>query len=238
MSIHHTLSHKIKGPVAIDGPAASGKSTVAKRVAKEIGGFYISTGDMYRAVSWAANHNGIDPVTDTQGLVTLLREITFDCAPGEDGSPRLRVNGAELTQTELHSPAVAANVSQVSAIPAVREWLADYQRSATRFGLVVLEGRDIGTVIFPDAPHKFFLTATPEERARRRLAQGGDIPEGATIESVARDIADRDYRDSTRSVAPLRAADDAILIDSSTLTIDQVVDMITTHIARQSDKSA
>lgn len=237
MSTQNTLAHHIKGPVAIDGPAASGKSTVAKLVAKKLGGFYISTGDMYRALSWAASHNGINPMADVQGLVDLLREINFECVPGEDALPRIIVDGEELSQADLHSPAVAANVSQISAIPAVREWLVDYQRSTTRLGLVVLEGRDIGTIIFPDAPHKFFLTATPEERARRRFAQGGDIPAGATIESVAGEIAERDHRDSTRPIAPLKAADDAILIDSSHITIGQVVDLIVACITRQLDET-
>lgn len=237
MSTQHTLSHTITGPVAIDGPAASGKSTVAKRVAKKLAGFYISTGDMYRAISWAANHHGIDPLKDVQALVNLLANISFECAPGQDGLPRIIIDGTELSQKDLHSPTVAANVSQISAIPEVRKWLVDHQRSTTRLGLVVLEGRDIGTVIFPDAPHKFFLTASPEERARRRFDQGGDIPKGATIESVAREIAARDHRDSTRPIAPLKAADDAVFIDSSHITIDQVVDQIIAHITRQLDKT-
>ena len=239
MHTHPVFSHhRVKGPVAIDGPAASGKSTVAKQVAKRLGGFYISTGDMYRAVSWAANHHGIDPLADAPALVNLLAEVTFECAPGEDGLPRIIIDGRELNQKDLHSPEVAANVSQISAIPDVREWLIQYQRSTIRLGLVVLEGRDIGTVIFPDAPHKFFLTASPEERARRRFAQGGDIPAGMTIESVAKEIATRDHRDSTRPIAPLKAADDAVFIDSSDLSIDQVVDLIVSHITGQRNEIA
>lgn len=237
MSIQPTVSYKVKGPVAIDGPAASGKSTVAKRVAKRLGGFYISTGDMYRAISWAASDAGIDPIEDVQSLIRMLRDMTFECVPGEDALPRIRVDGRDLSQADLHSPDVAANVSQISAIPEVRDWLIHYQRSTTRLGLVVLEGRDIGTVIFPDSPHKFFLTATPEERARRRFAQGGDIPAGATIESVSAEIAARDHRDSTRPVAPLKAAEDAVLIDSSRIGIDQVVDLIVSHIMRQLDET-
>lgn len=222
----------ITGPIAIDGPAASGKSTVAKRVAKKLGGFYISTGDMYRALSWESWKRGFDPENNTPDIVSMLDDIEFKCIPGEDGLPRILINGTELNQEQLHSPGVAGQVSQLSAIPEVREWLIDCQRSTQKLGLVVLEGRDIGTVIFPDAPHKFFLTASPEERARRRLAQGGDVPDGATIESVAREIARRDYRDSHRPIAPLKPAEDAVMVDSDNISIDQVVDLIIAEIRK------
>lgn len=115
-------------------------------------------------------------------------------------------------------------VSQVAAVPSVRSWLIECQRAIARRGLTVLEGRDIGTVILPDAPHKFFLTATPEERAKRRLAQGGDAPDGATIDAVAAQIAERDRIDSTRKVAPLRPAADAVVVDCSSLSIEETVD--------------
>ncbi len=220
-------------PIAIDGPAASGKSTVAKQVAKRLGGFYISTGDMYRALSWLSCERGIDPVREPDRLVEMLATIAFECLPGDDGLPRIRIDGVEIGQEKLRSSQVAARVSEVAAIPGVRSWLIGCQRATTRLGLVVLEGRDIGTVIFPDTPHKFFLTASPEERARRRLQQGGDVAEGATIEAVAAQIAKRDHLDSTRAVAPLKRAEDAVFIDSSDISIAGVVDLIVQAVAEK-----
>lgn len=220
----------VSGAIAIDGPAASGKSTVARRVAERLGGCYVSTGDMYRAISWESLRRGIAPLEHPDRIAAMLDEISLECVAGSGGLPRMVVDGTEIGPEKLHSPQVADRVSDVAAIPAVRSWLVERQRATARLGLVVLEGRDIGTVIFPDARHKFFLTATPEERARRRLAQGGDVPDNATIESVAAQIARRDHIDSTRKVAPLKAADDALVIDSTGMSVDQVVDLIVRNV--------
>jgi cytidylate kinase len=221
---------EIRGPIAIDGPAASGKSTVARMVAERLGGHYVSTGDMYRAVTWEALRRGIDPERSPDAVVAMLADMSLEHMGARNTVPRVGINGTPVPEGELHSPAVARRVSQVAAIPEVRSWLVERQRETTRLGLVVLEGRDIGTVIFPDAPHKVFLTASPRERARRRLAQGGDVAEGATVESVAAEIAERDRRDSTRKVAPLRPADDARVIDTTEIGIAESVEQVLRHV--------
>ena len=215
--------------VAIDGPAASGKSTVARLLAKRIGGYYINTGDMYRAVSWVALQHGVDPVANPAGVVALL----VDCDLRYrivDGVPTLFLNGSVVPQEAIRSPEVSAIVSPVAAIPEVREWMLDRQRECKEVGIVIMEGRDIGTVIFPGAKFKFFVTASPMERARRRLAQKGEVVEGATLESVAADIARRDEIDSTRAVAPLRPAEDAVTIMTDGITAEEVADLLATAI--------
>ena len=140
------------------------------------------------------------------------------------------MHNGEFPGAKIRAPEVASFVSPVAALPNVRAWLLDKQREFARLGRIVMEGRDIGTVIFPDARYKFFLTATPEERAKRRIAQNGETPDGATVESVAKAIAERDMLDSSRETAPLKKADDAILIDTSGMSIEQVIEQILRHI--------
>ena len=211
--------------VAIDGPAASGKSTVARLLAGRIGGYYINTGDMYRAVSWVALQHGVDPVANPSGVVALLAGCDLRYRIVE-GVPTLFLNGSVVPQEAIRSPEVSAIVSPVAAIPEVREWMLDRQRECKEVGIVIMEGRDIGTVIFPEAKFKFFVTASPMERARRRLAQKGEVAEGATLESVAADIARRDEIDSTRAVAPLRPAEDAVTIMTDGITAEEVADLL------------
>ena len=207
--------------VAIDGPAASGKSTVAKLLAKRIGGYYINTGDMYRAVAWQALVHGVAP----EDVVKLLP--SFDLRYRiVDGVPTLFLNDAVVPHDAIRSPEVSAIVSQVAAVPAVREWMLDRQRECKEVGIVIMEGRDIGTVIFPQAKFKFFVTASPMERARRRLAQKGEVADGATLESVAADIARRDEIDSTRAVAPLRPAEDAVTIMTDGISAEEVAELL------------
>ena len=207
--------------VAIDGPAASGKSTVAKLLAKRIGGYYINTGDMYRAVAWQALFHGVAP----EDVVKLLP--SFDLRYRiVDGVPTLFLNDAVVPHDAIRSPEVSAIVSQVAAVPAVREWMLDRQRECKEVGIVIMEGRDIGTVIFPQAKFKFFVTASPMERARRRLAQKGEVADGATLESVAADIAKRDEIDSTRAVAPLRPAEDAVTIMTDGISAEEVAELL------------
>lgn len=207
--------------VAIDGPAASGKSTVAKLLAKRIGGYYINTGDMYRAVAWQALVHGVVP----EDVVKLLP--SFDLRYRiVDGVPTLFLNDAVVPHDAIRSPEVSAIVSQVAAVPAVREWMLDRQRECKEVGIVIMEGRDIGTVIFPQAKFKFFVTASPMERARRRLAQKGEVADGATLESVAADIARRDEIDSTRAVAPLRPAEDAVTIMTDGISAEEVAELL------------
>ncbi|NLF19125.1 MAG: (d)CMP kinase [Lentisphaerae bacterium] len=212
--------------IAIDGPAASGKSTVARLVAERLGGFTVNTGDLYRAVSWAALERGLDPVRDAAGVVAMLAELDLAYRIAEPGRLRLHLNGRPVPQEAIRAAAVAAVVSHVARLPEVREWLRQRQRDCCALGTVVMEGRDIGTVILPDAPFKFFITASPMERARRRLAQPGEVAAGATVQSVAAEIAERDRIDSSRPVAPLRPADDAITINTDGLTPDEVADRV------------
>jgi cytidylate kinase len=213
--------------VAIDGPAASGKSTVATIVAERLGFPFISTGAMYRAVTLCLLETRFPYETSDQtAILEFLAKLDLDYHYSAEGVPALSINGI-IPGDRLRSPDVTGAVSRVSAIPEVRSWLVERQRALAEghFG-IVMEGRDIGTVVFPDAKFKFFLTATPEVRARRRLAQSGEIPAGVDVERVARDIAERDRLDMTRSISPLKKADDALLIDSSSLTIDEVVETI------------
>lgn len=212
--------------VAIDGPAASGKSTVARLVAARLGGIYISTGELYRTLTWLALERGIDPAREPARVAALLSGLDLAYALDAAGQPVLHLDGRPVPLPAIRAPAVVAAVSFVARIPEVRAWLLGRQRAAAGLGLLVMEGRDIGTVVFPDTPHKFFITASPEVRARRRLAQAGETPAGATVASVAAEIAERDRLDSTRAVAPLRPAPDAELIDTDPLTAEQVAERI------------
>ncbi len=215
-----------KSVIAIDGPAAAGKSTVAAKVAGMLGATYINTGNMYRAITLAATTRGTPLESPSEKDVEdILRNTSLEYT-SSGGSDKILLNGEDVTR-KIRAPEVAASVSRIAAIPAVRKWLVDRQRDiASRARLAVMEGRDIGTVVFPDAKWKFFLTASPEVRARRRLEQSGETIEGSTVASVAREIAERDRMDMSRKVSPLTKAADAILVDSSEMTIDQVLDRI------------
>ena len=221
--------------VAIDGPAASGKSTAARLLAARLGGYYVNTGDMYRAVAWAALKAGVDPVTQPEKVIELLPgwDLRYRVQPGQKQTLQLCLNGQVLQPEEFRMPEVTAVVSQVASIPALREWMLDRQRECDRLGIVIMEGRDIGTVIFPQARFKFFITASPEERARRRFAQRGEVAADATLAAVAAEIAARDHLDSTRAVAPLRSAPDALLVNTDGRTQDEVADWLATYIREQ-----
>ena len=202
--------------IAIDGPAGSGKSTVAKAVAERLGLPYLDTGAMYRAVAFAVLCAGGDPADEELAANTAR---TMDLEVGLD---RVVVNGTDAT-VEIRGPEVTRSVSLVAANPAVRVELVSRQREWTaRRGGGVLEGRDIGTVVFPNADLKVYLTADPAERARRRAKEVSDLD----YETVAADLARRDTLDSTRDVDPLSEAPDAVLVDTTGLTIDEVVDEI------------
>ena len=195
--------------VAIDGPAASGKSSVARQLAGEIGFAYVNSGAMYRAVTWHVLQNGI-PVDDADAVARLVEDTRIDCALDRDGS-RILINGVD-PEEHLRDDRVNDGVSAVSSVPRVREILVEKMRAYAREHDVVMEGRDIGSVVFPDTPYKFYIDASPEVRLRRRQAQG------------QRDqIAARDRADSSRRASPLIIAEDAHVIDSSNLTIDGVV---------------
>jgi cytidylate kinase len=212
--------------VAIDGPAGAGKSTVARRLADVLGFVLVDTGAMYRAVALAAQRGGID-WADAGRVGDLARALVARTALGFDRDPergiRVRLDRADVTDA-IRAPDIGMGASTVSAHKAVRDALLEMQRQAGREGGVVLEGRDIGTVVFPDADVKFFLTARPEVRARRRfdelVAKGSRVSFEETLEDVRR----RDDQDTTRAVAPLRQASDATLIDSSEIGIDEAVE--------------
>ncbi|OGV52953.1 MAG: cytidylate kinase [Lentisphaerae bacterium GWF2_52_8] len=216
----------VSNVIAIDGPAASGKSTIARLLAKRLSIPYLSTGSMYRALTWHAMNSGIDTENPNEdALEKLLSKTSLEYIQAPDGQFDIVVNGV-LPGAMLRSPEIAAHVSRIAALPLVRNWLLDRQRKLAEMGLIVMEGRDIGTVIFPAARHKFFLTASPLVRAKRRLAQDGETPDGATIATVAAEIAKRDELDMNRPIAPLKQAPDAILVDSSEMDIEEVISLI------------
>jgi cytidylate kinase len=205
--------------VALDGPAGTGKSTVGRELARRLGLAHLDTGAMYRAVTWAVLRAGLDPA-DAEAVGALARRLRLEVGDGT-----VLVDGVDATH-DIRGAAVTAAVSTVSALPIVRAELRDRQRAwAAERGGGVAEGRDIGTVVFPDARLKVYLTASPEVRARRRA---GEL--GADLDEVARDIARRDHADSTRADSPLAQADDAVVVDTSDLTPDQVVDRIVAHL--------
>lgn len=209
--------------VAIDGPAGSGKSTVARALARREGLTYLDTGAMYRAVTIAALERGVD-VADAEALGRLARALDIRLQCDETGT-RVLVDGEDRT-SQIREPRVDQNVSAVAAVPAVRERLVELQRRHALGADVVAEGRDIGTVVFPAAEVKVFLTADPSERAGRRVAQRGERVTDEARERVRRDLVARDEADAGREASPLRAANDAVRIDSTSLTVDDVCDRI------------
>lgn len=216
--------------VAIDGPASSGKSTVAKIIAKRFGYVYCDTGAMYRSVTWAALENGID-VSDTKQVIDLARRIKITFEPGQPDQ-RVFVDGHEVTK-DIRTEKIAANVSAVAAIPEVRAQMVEQQRQIAQAGGIVMDGRDIGATVLPDAQVKVFLVASAHERARRRYEE--NLQKGLATQSLDEleaAIKLRDQKDSTRKVSPLTQAKDAILIDTTSLTIDQVVDEISALIKK------
>lgn len=210
--------------IAIDGPAASGKSTVAQRVARALGYLYVDSGSLYRAVTWKVLEDGV--AGDNAAEVNrTLEGCRFDFFAG-DCRVGFRLNGRELTH-ELRTDAINRQVSPVAAQPEVRRRVVAWLRDLIRFGPLVMEGRDIGTAVFPASPHKFYLDASPEERARRRHREMAAEGEGAgAVESVGQSLERRDRIDSTRKKDPLRMAPDAVVIDSTGLSVDEVVERI------------
>jgi cytidylate kinase len=206
--------------VAIDGPAGAGKSTVAKKLAARLGYAFLDTGAIYRAVALEARRRGID-WADAEAVARVAQAIDIAFQPRGEVNTVL-VDGQDVTR-EIRTPEMSDGASKVSAHGPVRAALLDLQRRVAASGSIVAEGRDTGTVVFPDAAAKFFLTASPEERARRRSEELAAAGRPADPAAVLQDIVERDQRDSSRAVAPLRRAEDAIEIDSGGLTPDQVV---------------
>lgn len=209
--------------IAIDGPAGSGKSTIAKLVARSLGFSYLDTGAMYRSIAWLAAHEGVD-VEDTEAMRGLVENavISFGYTLGEELPSTVSVNGHDITAA-IRTPEVDAMVSVISAIAEVREALVDQQRVIARVQDTVLEGRDIGTTVFPDAEVKVFLTASPEVRAHRRAAQNAERHGKTDLNQVYEALLERDRLDSERSCSPLVRAEDAVEVDTSEMSVEQVV---------------
>lgn len=213
--------------IAIDGPSGAGKSTVAKTVAKQLGFSCLDTGAMYRAVAWQAIQNGV-AFDDAAALGEIAGnyEIEFGHVEGDPVPKRVFIGGIEVTQA-IRTSEIDRAVSPVSAVPEVRAALLDQQRRIGNAGDYVVEGRDIGTTVFPQAEVKVFLTASNEERARRRVAQNAERGVGSTdYEEVLADLIRRDEADSSRAASPLKPAEDAVHIDSTAFTMEQVVEQI------------
>lgn len=215
--------------IAIDGPSGAGKSSMARSLAKRLGFLHVDTGAIYRAVGLAVYRHGKDP-RDFRAVEDLLPSIDVSLRHGADGVQHMLLDKADVTD-QIRGRDVSRYASQVSSIPAVRAFLLSMQRELPERYDVIMDGRDIGTVVLPHADVKLFLTASPEERAQRRLTelvqQGTDV----NYDSVLRDIRERDDRDSSRDAAPLRKADDAVLVDSTGLSIEATLDLLE-HISR------
>jgi cytidylate kinase len=218
--------------VAIDGPAGAGKSTVTGKVARALGYLLVDTGALYRAVALAAQRAGLS-FDDLDGVGALAEALAARNAVrlegSKDGTVRVLLDGEDVS-TAIRTQELGQGASKVSAQPRVRASLLELQRAAGREGGVVLEGRDIGTVVFPDAEVKLFLTASVDERARRRFEQLRASGQEAELNDVRSDVVERDRRDSTRPIAPLVQAADAVVIDSSALSIDAVVEKIVSYV--------
>lgn len=208
--------------IAIDGPAGAGKSTMARAVAKDMGFVYVDTGAIYRTVGYYIQMCGIGP-RDVDGVTRLIDEVNIEIQYPEDGLQHMILNGKDVTG-EIRTPEMSDYASKLSTLQVVRDFLLDVQRDLAKKHNVVMDGRDIGTVVLPRADVKIFLTASAEVRAQRRLLEfqaKGD--QKSTFASVLQDIKQRDERDSNREIAPLKRAADAYLLDTSDLSIDQAV---------------
>ncbi len=205
--------------VAIDGPAGAGKSTLARRLARELGFLYVDTGAIYRTVALAVLRTGADPA-DAAQVSELLGKLDIRMDYGPDGEQRMFLDGEDVSQA-IREHQVSGFTSKVSAIPAVRDFLLDVQRRQAREHDVVMDGRDIGTVVLPQADVKIFLTAAAEARARRRLLELQQRGQQADFDTILHDIILRDEQDEHRPIAPLRRAEDAVLLDTTQLNLEQ-----------------
>lgn len=209
--------------IAIDGPAGAGKSTIAKRIARRLGYIYVDTGAMYRAMAYYLIQNQVD-AADQEAIAAACQHADISICY-QDGEQVVLLNG-ENVNAYLRTEAVGNMASVSSVVPEVRKKLVELQQKLARETDVVMDGRDIGTVVLPDADVKVYLTASVETRAKRRFLELQEKGEPADLVKIAADIEDRDYRDMHRDISPLRQAEDATLVDSSDMTIDQVVERI------------
>lgn len=209
--------------VAVDGPAGAGKSTVSRRSAKELGFIYVDTGALYRAVGVNALRKGVN-TRDKQAVAATLGNVSVDLV-FENGEQKVLLNGEDVS-TEIRTPAASMAASDVSAVPEVRAFLFDLQRDIASRNSCLMDGRDIGTVVLPDAQVKIFLTASAEERARRRCLELEQKGTPQDYENVLAEINERDYNDSHREIAPLKPAHDSVMLDTTSMPIEQVIDSI------------
>lgn len=205
--------------VAIDGPSGAGKSTLARRVAERLGFRYVDTGAIYRAVGYHMALMGVGP-RDKDGITRFIDDVNIQIVYADDGIQHMILNGHDITD-EIRTPEMSAYASGVSALPCVRDYLLDMQRSLARTNNVIMDGRDIGTVVLPQADVKIFLTASAEVRAQRRYAELISKGENVTLDKVLADMRQRDKQDSTRAIAPLRCAEDAVRLDTSEMNLDE-----------------
>ena len=217
--------------VAVDGPSGAGKSTLAKAIAAKLGILYVDTGAIYRTIGYAVKRRGIEP-RDEAAIRAILPELEIGMRYEADGEQHMLLNGQDVTR-EIRLPEISMYASAVSALPSVRTFLLEMQRDLARKHSVIMDGRDIGTVVLPDATVKIFLTASPEARATRRWkeyqAKGIDTP----YEEVLADVKQRDYQDTHRAAAPLKQAEDAVLLDTSELDFEQSLDAMKQIIAKK-----
>ena len=217
--------------IAIDGPAGAGKSTIARRLARELGYRYVDTGAIYRTVAYFMDLWGVSP-KDVDGIARYIDELTVGIEYDDNGVQHMIMNGMDVTE-DIRSQDISQKASMVSAHAVVREMLLDMQREVARRFNVIMDGRDIGTVVLPQATVKIFLTASPEVRARRRtdelLAKG----QKANYDTVLKEIRQRDYQDTHREIAPLKMARDSIKVDTSELNLDQSVETIREIISKK-----
>ena len=207
--------------IAIDGPAGAGKSTIAKRLAKELGYCYVDTGAIYRTVAYFLDLLGVSP-KDVDGVERYIDELTIGIEYDEEGKQHMLMNGMDVTD-DIRTQDISQKASLVSAHKVVRDVLLDMQRQVAREHNVIMDGRDIGTVVLPNADVKIFLSASAEIRAKRRFDELMAKGQTTTFEQVLKDVKQRDYQDTHREIAPLKQAHDAVLVDSSNLDIDGVV---------------
>ncbi|WP_288527748.1 (d)CMP kinase [uncultured Eubacterium sp.] len=208
--------------VAIDGPAGAGKSTIAKAAAKELGFIYVDTGALYRAVAYNAVKNGV--IDDEQKIISMLDDTKVELKY-VDGVQSVYLNGEDVSGF-IRTPEISMGASKVSAIPQVREFLLNLQREIAKTNNVIMDGRDIATVVLPDAEVKIFLFASPECRAERRYKELVEKGENVSFDDVLKDVNQRDYQDSHREIAPLKPSEESIMADTSELTLQESIDLI------------
>lgn len=218
--------------IAIDGPAGAGKSTISKAAAKQLGFIYIDTGALYRTVGLAASRRGVEPVEGAE-VDSMLSEIKVELTFNDKGEQVVLLDGEDVSGL-IRTPEASMMASSISAIPSVRAYLLDLQRDMAKTNNVIMDGRDIGTVVLPNAEIKIFLTAAPEARAERRYKELIEKGMDVKYEDVLDDVKTRDYNDSHREIAPLKQADDAVLADTTELDLQGSIDLIVSIIKERS----